>query len=87
MSAILGNGTVRFGDGTVQTTTTPTNVSAFTNDSGYTTLAAQTATYSKITETGNYFTWGGSGMALTLNYYDINGNFMGSMVGNCNCNC
>lgn len=87
MSATLGNGIVTFGDGTIESTKTPTNVSAFTNDSGYTTLTAQSPTHAKIGETGNHFTWGGSGMALTLYYYDINGNYMGSMVGNCNCNC
>jgi len=87
MSVILGNGIVTFGDGTVQTTKTPANISAFTNDSGYTTLTAQLPTYSKVGETGNHFTWGGSGMALTLYYYDINNNLIGTMVGNCNCNC
>jgi len=87
MSTKLGNGTVTFGDGTVQTTKTPANVSAFTNDRGYTTLTAQLPTFAKVGETGNHFTWGGSGMALTLYYYDINNNLIGTMVGNCNCNC
>jgi hypothetical protein len=87
MSGKLDNGTIVFGDGTTQSTKTPTNVSAFSNDSGYTTLIAQSPTYSKIGETGNHFTWGGSGMALTLYYYDINNNLIGTMAGNCNCNC
>ena len=45
MSAQLGNGSVTFGDGSVQTTKTPTIVSAFTNDSNYTTVSAVSATY------------------------------------------
>ena len=35
MGTQLNNGTIIFGDGTVQSTKTPSNVSAFTNDSVY----------------------------------------------------
>ena len=87
MSAKLGNGNITFGDGTVQTTATPTVVSAFTNDSGYTTKAAMDTTYSKIGQTAYAFSWGGSGMALQMQWYDVNGTLMQSVAFNCNCNC
>ena len=87
MSAILGNGTITFGDGTVQSTKTPTNISAFTNDSGYTTQAAQDATYATIGTAVSGFSWGGSGMALQLQWYNVDGGQIGAANFNCNCNC
>ena len=51
MSAIIGNGTVTFGDGTVQTTKTPANVSAFTNDASYVTDAVMLPIYAQRTGT------------------------------------
>ena len=87
MSAKLGNGNITFGDGTVQSTKTPTVVSAFTNDSGYTTKAVMDSDYSTIGQTAYAFSWGGSGMALQMQWYDVNGTLMQSVAFNCNCNC
>ena len=87
MSAQLSNGNIIFGDGTVQSTKTPTVVSAFTNDSGYTTQAAMAPTYSTIGQTAYAFSWGGGNMALQMQWYDVNGTQMQSVSFNCNCNC
>ena len=87
MSTRLGDGTVTFGDGTVQSTTTPTVISAFANDTGFTTQASQDSTYPTIAQTAYAFSWGGSGMALQMQWYDVNGTQMQSVAFNCNCNC
>ena len=87
MSTTLGNGTIQFGDGTVQSTTTPTVVSAFTNDSGYTTQANMNPTYSTIGQTAYAFSSGGGDMALQMQWYNVNGTLMQSVAFNCNCNC
>lgn len=87
MSAQLGNGTITFGDGTIQTTKTPTVVSAFTNDSGYTTKAAMDPTYSTIAQAATAFSWAISGMALQMQWYNVNGTLTGNVAFNCNCNC
>ena len=87
MSTLLGNGTITFGDGTVQSTATPANVSAFTNDSGYTTKSNLDPVYSTIAAAGAGFAWGGSVMAVQLQWYNIAGTQIGSASFNCNCNC
>ena len=87
MTAQLGNGSVIFGDGSVQTTKTPTNVSAFTNDSGYTTASAVAANYPNKTQaigSINYFISNGYLQGYT---YDINGTQKSYQASNCNCNC
>ena len=86
MSAQLGNGSVTFGDGSVQTTKTPTIVSAFTNDSNYTTISAVSATYATKATAVASMTCGGSAN-INIYYYDVNGNYIGQANGNCNCNC
>jgi len=88
-STTLGNGSVTFGDGTVQTTKTPSVVSAFTNDNGFIISSAVSATYAtKSNAIGSIEAYGNGGhMAVGLTWYDINGNTIGSGYWNCNCNC
>ena len=87
MATILQNGSVQFGDGTVQTTATPTNVSAFANDRGYTTLSAMQPTYTARSTAVNRFSAPQNAMYVGLTWYDVNGTLMGSADFNCNCNC
>jgi hypothetical protein len=61
MASTLGNGTLTFGDGTVQSTKTPTVISAFTNDSAYLTNANVSSSYATITNTVYRFTSNGAG--------------------------
>jgi len=86
MSAILGNGIMTFGDGTVQTTATPANVSAFANDNGYLTPSNVAATYATKAQSVGSFT-GSWGYSLTLYLSDINNNTIWGGAANCNCNC
>jgi len=51
MSVKIDNGTITFGDGTVQSTKTPSVVSAFTNDVSYVTDAVMLPTYAQRTGT------------------------------------
>jgi hypothetical protein len=87
MSAQLGNGTVTFGDGTVQSTKTPTNISAFTNDQNYLTSAVANATYAtKLNAMSSVAAQ--AQRTFQLYYYDVHGTYMGTtQVSNCNCNC
>ena len=87
MTARLGNGSIIFGDGSVQTTKTPANVSAFTNDRGYITNSSVSPTYATIGQAMNAFSWGGSGMALQLQWYNVDNQQIGAANFNCNCNC
>jgi hypothetical protein len=87
MASTLGNGTLTFGDGTVQSTKTPTVISAFTNDSAYLTNATVAASYATITNTVYRFTSNGAGGSGSINWYNVNGTYMGSYGWNCNCNC
>ena len=86
MSATLGNGTITFGDGTVQTIATPANVSAFTNDSGYLTPSNVAATYATKAQSVGSFT-GSWGYGLTLYLTNIQGTNIWGGAANCNCNC
>ena len=87
MSAQLGNGTVTFGDGTVQSTKTPTNISAFTNDQNYLTSAVAGATYATRLNAMSSVA-AQAQRRFQLYYYDVNGTYMGTtQVSNCNCNC
>ncbi len=45
MAAILSNGAIQFGNGTTQSTKTPANISAFSNDQNYLTSATANVTY------------------------------------------
>ena len=87
MSAILGNGSITFADGTVQSTKTPTNVSAFTNDSNYLTSAVAAATYAtRVSTMGSVAAQ--AQRRFQLYYYNVNGTYMGAtQYSNCNCNC
>jgi hypothetical protein len=87
MTVSLNNGTLTFGDGSTQTTKTPTVVSAFTNDSGYTTDSALSPTYATITTAVNNYISENTGVAWSVSWYNRNGSFMGSVSYNCNCNC
>ena len=87
MSTILSNGTVIYGDGTVQTTATPANISTFANDSGYLTTGNTSATYATRANT-IYSVSGGAQRRFTMQYYDVNGTQLGTVgTFNCNCNC
>lgn len=86
MSTILGNGSITFGDGTVQSTKTPTVVSAFTNDSNWTTASAVASTYATKTNTA-YSISGGASRRFNLYLYTNNGTLTSQINANCNCNC
>ena len=87
MAAILGNGAIRFGDGTTQSTKTPTNISAFSNDQNYLTSATASTTYPTKTNAMSSVA-AQAQRRFQLYYYDVNGTYMGTtQVSNCNCNC
>ena len=85
MTTSLNNGTITFGDGTTQSTKTPTVTSAFTNDSGYVTDANISPTYATIAQAG--YNWSWSGYYLAINTYNVDGGLIASQAFNCNCNC
>ena len=87
MSEILGNGSITFGDGTVQSTKTPTNISAFTNDQSYLTTAVAASTYvDKANAMGSVAAQ--AQRRFYMYYYNVNGTYMGAtQYSNCNCNC
>lgn len=93
MTTQLNNGSITFGDGSIQTTKTPTVTSAFSNDSGYQTISGADAIYSQRATPVRYVN--GSSAAPNggsrpggFNYYDINGTYLGTTgYWNCNCNC
>lgn len=86
MAATLNSSGILFGDGTTQTTTTPTTISSFTNDSGYVNSATVSATYALKTQTADHFGFDtGYGVYITLN--NINGTVLDGGYYNCNCNC
>jgi hypothetical protein len=86
MSTILGNGSVTFGDGTVQTTKTPTTVGSFTNDSNFITSSTANSTYSTINN-AVYNTVASMSRNGNFTTYSINGGVLSSQGFNCNCNC
>ena len=86
MSATLNNSGILFGDGTTQTTKTPTTISSFTNDSGYVTSANVSATYALKTETADNFGFN-SGYSVYITLNNINGTAIYGGSYNCNCNC
>jgi len=87
MSVILGNGIVTFGDGTVQTTKTPANISAFTNDSSYLTSSTAASTWATIPNAIHSVT-GTASRNGVLYYYSVTGTQLGTAgPWNCNCNC
>lgn len=86
MSTILGNGSVTFGDGTVQSTKTPTTISSFTNDLNWTTTTAVAATYATKTNAA-YSVTGSASRRINLYLYTTNGTLTSQINTNCNCNC
>lgn len=86
MATILENGDIKFGDGTTQATKTPTNVSAFSNDSSWTTVSAVAGIYATRTNAAYSISCGAS-RRLNLYYYSGTGAYMGEQHFNCNCNC
>ena len=86
MSATLNNSGIVFGDGTTQTTKTPTTISSFTNDSGYVTSANVSATYALKTESANYFNFD-TGYGVTIQLLNQSGSVIYGGFYNCNCNC
>ena len=86
MSTILQNGSVQFGDGTVQSTKTPSNVSAFTNDSGYLSSSVANSNFASKTQTVGSISASAS-RSLSFYYYNVSGALVGAQGFNCNCNC
>ncbi len=88
MSITLNNGSVTFGDGSVQSTKTPTVISAFTNDSAFITDASLSPTYANINNSVVRFSKvDGGSEGLSLQWYNVDGTLLGSGSWNCNCNC
>jgi hypothetical protein len=86
MSAILTSAGVTFGDGSTQTTTTPTVISAFTNNVGYVNTASAAANYATKDNTVgsfNAYIWKGR----VVYGRDVNNNNITGGYYNCNCNC
>ena len=86
MAITLGNGTITFGDGSTQSSKTPTVVSAFTNDTNWTTSGAVAATYATRANTA-YSVAGGAGRRFNLYLYTATGVLTSQINSNCNCNC
>ena len=86
MAATLNSTGITFGDGTSQSTKTPTAISAFTNDSSYATSAGVSANYALKSQTLNYFGFD-SGYSVTLQLKNISGAVIYGGAYNCNCNC
>ena len=89
MSTQIGNGNITFGDGTIQTTKTPTAISAFTNDSVFVSKANVAATYAtKANTVGSIYVYTESSNGYdSFSWNNINGTSLGSGFANCNCNC
>ena len=86
MSAILGATGVTFGDGTIQTTKTPTVISAFTNDSGYVTSSQVAATYARLDQSIGSIGFN-SGYNVVIEGLNQSGGVIFGGSYNCNCNC
>lgn len=86
MSAILTSAGVTFGDGSTQTTTTPTVISAFTNDSGFLTSATVAANYATLAQTATNFGFD-TGYGVVLELLNQSGTVIYGGYYNCNCNC
>lgn len=86
MSATLTSAGITFGDGTTQTTTTPTVISAFTNDSNYITTAVASSTYALKSQSANYFGFD-TGFSCTIQLLNQSGSVIYGGFYNCNCNC
>jgi hypothetical protein len=86
MSAILGATGITFGDGTIQTTKTPTVISAFTNDSLYATSTYVSTNYATLAQSAGSIGFN-TGYGVTIQGLDINGNVIFGGFYNCNCNC
>ena len=87
MASTLGNGTITFGDGSTQSSKTPTVVSAFTNDLAYLTGANVASSYATRASTVYRFTSNGAGGSGAIYWYNVDGAYMGGYGWNCNCNC
>ena len=85
MSTELTTSGIVFGDGTVQNTKTPTNVSAFANNSAFMTTDAVSSLYPLKSQVVSQFSW--SGYYLALNTYNVDGGLIQAQSWNCNCNC
>lgn len=86
MAFILKDGSIQFGDGTTQSTASPTRISAFTNNSGYVTTSSLDATYALRTQAVHSVS-GSASRRWGMTYYSVSGAALGSMGFNCNCNC
>ena len=87
MAAILSNGAIQFGNGTTQSTKTPANISAFSNDQNYLTSATANVTYPTKPNAMSSVA-AQAQRRFQMYYYDVNGTYMGTtQVSNCNCNC
>ena len=86
MATIIGNGNITFGDGSIQTTKTPSNVSAFTNDSGYLTTTNMASTYATTAQAVGSISLS-PGYGMTLYADNIDGTHISGGFYNCNCNC
>ena len=86
MSATLNNSGILFGDGTTQTTKTPTTISSFTNDSNYATSTYVSTNYAIKNESAGSIGFS-TGYGVTIQGLDINGNVIFGGFYNCNCNC
>jgi len=86
MSAILTSTGVTFGDGSTQTTTTPTVISAFTNDSNYITTAVAAANYAALSQTATNFGFD-TGYGVVIQLLNQSGTVIYGGYYNCNCNC
>ncbi len=100
MAITLGNGSITFGDGTAQTTKTPTVISAFSNDSGFFTAATASSRYAIKTNVigrifplpsqgggnggGGGYSFNGNMQIFAYNAYNVD---VGGFSVNCNCNC
>lgn len=86
MSTILGATGITFGDGTIQTTKTPTVTSGFTNDSNYATSTYVSTNYAIKNESAGSIGFN-TGYGVVIQGLDINGNVIFGGFYNCNCNC
>jgi hypothetical protein len=80
---------ITFGDGTVQLTKTPANVSAFTNNATYVPGATAANIYARRNETvgSTYGYVTNTNGVLRTYWYDYHQVLIGQSVANCNCNC
>jgi hypothetical protein len=86
MGTTLSSSGITFGDGSTQTTKTPTVISNFTNDRGFLTSLTVAATYATPAQTATNFGFD-TGYGVVLQLQNINGTVIYGGFYNCNCNC